>query len=253
MSQNLDYRRSKQSGNWLRLGGAGALVIGGAAWALARRSRSSSLAGAALAGAGGLLLSTAVNRSRQGPWLESNVAKAVTIARPPQELYGFWKKLEELPRFMRYLKSVRRLDSRRSHWVAAAPFGRSLEWDAEVVEDVENRRLAWRSLPGSALDHRGSVEFIPAPGNRGTEVHVRLEYHCPAGRAGEAVALMLFRHPEQQIREDLRRFKALMETGELPTTEGQPSGRRSVKIRTMEPFDREMFGNRRLNRQRTVA
>jgi uncharacterized membrane protein len=125
-----------------------------------------------------------------------------------------------------------------------------VEWDAELLEDVPNRRLTWRSLPGSDVDHRGSVEFTPAPGNRGTEVHVRLEYHRPGGRAGEALALAFFQHPEQQIREDLRRFKALVETGELPTTEGQPTGRRSMKIRTMQPFDHEMFGNRRLNAQR---
>ena len=94
--------------------------------------------------------------------------------------------------------------------------------NAELLDDVENRRLTWRSLPGSDIDHRGSVEFKEAPGARGTEVHVRLEYHRPGGRAGEALAMMFFEHPEQQIREDLRRFKALVETGELPTTEGQP-------------------------------
>jgi uncharacterized membrane protein len=237
--------------NWMPLITGGALVASGLAFGLARRSWLGLGVGAGLATGGGFLVYRGANNGRS-PERDACIAKAVTIMRSPEEVYRYWKKLENLPRFMKHLKQVRKIDERRSHWVARAPFGRYVEWDAELLDDVENRRLTWRSLPGSDIDHRGSVEFKEAPGGRGTEVHVRLEYHRPGGRAGEALAMMFFEHPEQQIREDLRRFKTLVETGELPTTEGQPSGRRSLKIRAMEPFDREMLGNRKLNAERAV-
>ncbi|HZU21355.1 MAG TPA: SRPBCC family protein [Terriglobales bacterium] len=237
---------------WAALLTGSSLVASGLALGLSRRTWLGAGIGAGLAAGGGMLIYHGATNGSSGQERDACIAKSVTISRSPEQVYGFWKQLENLPRFMKHLHQVRRLDERRSHWVAHAPAGRKIEWDAELLEDVANRRLTWRSLPGADVDHRGSVEFKPAPGNRGTEVHVRLEYHRPGGRIGELLAMMFFEHPEQQIREDLRRFKALIEAGELPTTEGQPSGRRSVKIRTMEPFDREMLGNRQLNQRAAV-
>jgi uncharacterized membrane protein len=238
--------------SWAPLLGGSALAASGLALGIGRDSWLGRVAGAGLAAGGGFLIYRGVTANGDTRQHDALITRAVTISKPPDEVYRFWKQLDNLPRFMKHLKQVRRIDDRRSHWVATAPLGRSIEWDAELLEDVENRRLTWRSLPGSSVDHRGSVEFKRAPGNRGTELHVRLEFHRPGGRVGELMAMMFFEHPEQQIREDLRRFKALVETGELPTTEGQPNGRRSLKIRAMQPFDHEMFGNRRLNERTAV-
>lgn len=243
-----------QSGGleWLPVAAGSSLVVSGLAWAAVRRSWLNAGLGAGIAAGGGFLIwRGAKGNSAKLRRRDATVMKSVTILKPVEEIYRFWRDLENLPRFMKHLKSVRRLDDRRSHWIAAAPFGRSVEWDAELLEDVPNQRLTWWSLPGSDIEHRGSVEFRPTE-NRGTEVHVRLDYHRPGGKLGEAFAMAFLESPEQQIREDLRRFKALIETGELPTIEGQPSGRRSLKIRAMEPFDREMLGNRRLNERTAV-
>ncbi|HJT88923.1 MAG TPA: SRPBCC family protein [Bryobacteraceae bacterium] len=148
------------------------------------------------------------------------------VNRPPAECYRFWRRFEDLPRFMSYLQSVRADGDRRSHWVARGPGNTRIEWDAELVDDVPDRRISWRSLPGSDLFLAGSVEFEPAPGERGTIVRVQMEYGHPAQALG-GLASLIGRHPEQMIHKDLRRFKQVMETGEVLTTEGQPAGRRS--------------------------
>lgn len=148
-----------------------------------------------------------------------------TIARDPQTLYAAWRDFAGLPRFMRHLESVEVIDDRRSRWVAKAPAGRSIEWEAEVSADEPGRRIAWHSVEGSEVAHAGSVRFEPAPGGRGTVVHVTMEYAPPGGEIGARLARFLKEEPEHQIREDLRRFKQWMEAGELATTEGQPSGR----------------------------
>ena len=163
---------------------------------------------AALAGAGGV-----------------NVEEAVTINRRPEDLYAFWREFERLPQFMRNLVSVRQLDARRSHWTAKAPAGRTVEWDAEIINEIPNELIGWRTLDGSDVVSAGSVRFKPATGGRGTEVRVHLQYDPPGGKIGSAVAWMFGQEPSQTIREDLRRFKELMEAGEVPTTAGQPRGR----------------------------
>jgi uncharacterized membrane protein len=152
-------------------------------------------------------------------------------------VYGYWRNFSNFPQFMRHLKQVDVVDDRRSRWTAKAPAGMSVQWDAEIFEDREGEWIAWRSLPGSQIENRGSVAFTPAPGARGTEVRVRLEYRPPAGRFGRAVAMLFGEEPEQQVREDLRRFKQLMETGEIPLSDGpsmwrpaQPA-KRAAKIR----------------------
>ena len=153
------------------------------------------------------------------------VEKSITINRSPEELYRFWRNFENLPSFMNHLESVKTTDAIRSHWVAKAPAGRSVEWDAEVYNEKENELIAWRSLEGADVDNAGSVRFEPATGGRGTVVRVTLKYDPPGGALGALVAKLFGEEPSQQIEEDLRRFKQVMEAGEAPTTEGQPSGR----------------------------
>jgi uncharacterized membrane protein len=152
------------------------------------------------------------------------VEHSITVLRPREELFRFWRNFENLPRVMRHLESVRNTGGNRSHWVARGPLGTRFEWDAEVITEKENELIGWRSLEGSEVDTAGSVHFIPAPGNRGTEVKVVLKYDPPAGKVGAAVARLFGQAPEQEIQEDLRRFKSVMETGTVATTEGQPRG-----------------------------
>jgi uncharacterized membrane protein len=151
------------------------------------------------------------------------VTDAVTINRPVEVVYRFWRNFENLPRVMRHLESVR-VNGEQSHWVACGPMGWRVEWDAEIINDRPNEVIAWRSLAGSPVDSAGSVHFQHAPGNRGTEGHVSLEYDPPAGKEGTAVAKLFGREPRSQVREDLLRLKQWMETGEIATTAGQPSG-----------------------------
>jgi uncharacterized membrane protein len=153
------------------------------------------------------------------------VEEAVTIDRSPEELYRFWRNFENLPRFMEHLKSVTVTGGDRSHWVAEGPLGQSVEWDAEIHNERANELIAWRSLAGSQVETAGSVHFSPAAEGRGTEVRVNLKYNPPAGQLGIAVAKLLGASADQQVRDDLRRFKQIMETGEIPATEGQTSGR----------------------------
>lgn len=153
-----------------------------------------------------------------------HVTRSVTINRPVEELYAFWRNFENLPRIMEHLESVTVMDNNRSHWVAKAPLGAKVEWDAEIVNEVRNEVIGWRSLANAQVANAGSVRFRAAPGGRGTEVRVTLEYTLPAGKLGAAVARLLGEAPEIQVDEDLRRFKQLMESGEPATTDGQPSG-----------------------------
>jgi uncharacterized membrane protein len=152
------------------------------------------------------------------------VVKAMTINRSSDELYRFWRSFENLPTVMRHLESVIVQDDKRSHWVVKGPGGKRLEWDAEIVNDKPGQLIAWRSCEGADVDHWGVVRFVPAPGGRGTQVTVELEYEPIGGALGATVAKLFGEEPGQEIGEDLRRFKQLMETGEVPTTEGQPRG-----------------------------
>lgn len=161
------------------------------------------------------------------------VEQSVTINRSADECYRYWRNLEQLPHFMQHLESVRVLDERRQHWKARGPAGTRFEWDAELTADEPGRRLAWRSVGSADVDNSGEVEFAPAPGGRGTTVTVRLRYAPPAGKLGAAAARLLGEEPSQQIAADLRRFKQLLETGEIATTSGQPNGRRSLKARLL--------------------
>jgi uncharacterized membrane protein len=161
------------------------------------------------------------------------VEKTMTINRSPEELFRFWRNFENLPRFMSHLESVRICGENRSHWVAKGPLGMRMEWDAEMITERPHETIGWRSLEGSEVDTAGSVHFTPAPGSRGTEVRVILKYDPPGGKLGAAAARLFGKAPEQEIQEDLRRFKQIMEAGEVPTTQGQPSGRAAASGRTM--------------------
>ncbi|HEX4023302.1 MAG TPA: SRPBCC family protein [Steroidobacteraceae bacterium] len=159
---------------------------------------------------------------------------SIVIDRPAEELYRFWRELTNLPRFMRYLREVRVLDSERSHWVSAGPVGSSLEWDALITEDLPGELIAWRSAPDSPLHTSGSVRFERAPDGEGSIVRLQLRYQPPPGAigaAGAAVARLLAAISKQQLKGELRRFKQLIETGEVATTEGQSSGRRSATVK----------------------
>ena len=148
------------------------------------------------------------------------VEKVMTVNRPIEEVYQFWRNFENLPRFMRHLESVQVIDDRRSRWRAKGPAGMAVEWEAELVQDVRDEWIAWRSLEGSDVQHSGSVRFTRAPGARGTEVRVELQYSPPGGLVSRGIAWLFGEEPEQQIHEDLRRFKQLLETGEIPLSEG---------------------------------
>jgi uncharacterized membrane protein len=155
-----------------------------------------------------------------------HIVESFLINKSPEELYSFWRNFENFPQFMSHLESVQKIDDKRSHWVAKAPmiYGGSVEWDAEITADEPNSRIAWRAMPEGDVQHQGSVRFQRALGDRGTMVHVDLDYHPPAGQVGRWVAKLFGEEPEMQIRDDLRKVKRLMEVGEVPTIEGQPRG-----------------------------
>lgn len=217
---------------WASIIGGGALTL----YALKQRSRGSILL--ALLG-GGLIQRGAtghcymyetlgVRTSGQGEPYERGISvkKSITIGnKTPEELYKFWRNFENLPIFMKHLESVRVIDDKHSHWVARAPRGGTVEWDAEITYERENDMISWRSLEESDISNAGSVRFERAPAGRGTTIRVSLQYNPPAGKIGSTIAKLFGEEPDQQIREDLRRFKQLMETGEVPTTQSQPSGR----------------------------
>ncbi|HKN85849.1 MAG TPA: SRPBCC family protein [Nitrospiraceae bacterium] len=215
---------------WGRVGGD-AMDLAVLALALASsRSRRGRVAAATAAVAGVAVLDVLCSRqlSEQTGMIDESRAirthKSMTISRSPEELYRAWRDFDNLPRWMSHLESVRMIGENRSHWIAKGPAGAPVEWDAELTEDRPNEYIAWRSIGGSDVDHAGSVRFERAPAGRGTEVHVDLAYRPAGGMTGAAVAKLFGRAPDQQIQEDLRRFKQTMEAGEAPTTRGQPRG-----------------------------
>jgi uncharacterized membrane protein len=216
---------------WSRVGGdAMDLGLLGAAFTtpLAQPGRLV-LATAAVAGVTALDVICAQEMSRKHSRQTASGAlraqQSLIINRAPEELYQFWRNLQQLPRFMFHLESVQELGENRSRWVAKGPVGSRVEWEAEITEERPNERLAWRSLPGADVPNSGSVHFERAPAERGTIVTVELEYSPPAGVIGANLAQLFGREPEQQLKEDLRRFKQIIETGEIITTAGQPAGR----------------------------
>ncbi|HEX6084716.1 MAG TPA: SRPBCC family protein [Thermoanaerobaculia bacterium] len=154
------------------------------------------------------------------------VEKSVTINAPTENVYAFWRNLENLPRFMHNLEKVEVYDTKRSHWWAKGPAGTTADWEAEIINEIPHELIGWRSIEGSKVDNAGSVHFTRLPDGRGTEVKVVLRYDPPAGVLGATVSKILGEDPAANVQEDLRRLKMLLETGEIATTEGQPSGRK---------------------------
>lgn len=143
------------------------------------------------------------------------VRDAIRLEKPLDEVYRFWRRLENLPQFMTHLERVTELGDGRSHWIAKGPAGTQVEWDAEIINESENTVIGWRSIPGGDVVTAGSVSFEPARAGRSTQVTVTLQYAAPAGRLGAWMAAVFGREPSQTIREDLRRFKQLLEAGEV--------------------------------------
>jgi uncharacterized membrane protein len=160
---------------------------------------------------------------------------SITINRSPEEVYSFWRNLENLPRFMLHLQSVQALDERTSHWVTAGPAGSRVEWDAEITEDQPNALLAWRSLPGAQVTQSGVVRFERRPGGRGTTVRIEMEYRPPGGFAGAAVAALFHQAPAQQIYDDMRRLKQVLEIGEVLRSDATLEGTGRLMQRPAQP------------------
>lgn len=225
-SSQQNQAEAGETERWASLIGGGALVLMG----LKERS----LRGALMAVAGGGLIyqgvtkQSTVQQAQEAIGMNQSikVEKTVTINKPADELYRYWRNFENLPRFMKHLKSVTVYNDKRSHWIASAPLGNSVEWDAEIINERENELIAWASVEGADIENSGFVRFKPAPANRGTEVKVVLEYNPPGGALTAAFAKLFGEEPKQQIGDDLRRFKQIMEAGEIATTEGQPTGRK---------------------------
>lgn len=196
-----------------------ASALGG--YALMRRTKTS----AALAAAG----VWALQRSSRATSPRRYQAKATfAINCSAEQAYSLWRDFAGLSRFLHHIDSVQVLDSQHSEWIAQGPLGKKLRWVAEIVDDQPNQRIAWRSLPGSEVETEGSVEFRPRTAGRGISVTATVQYVPPAGATGRALAMLTGRHPEFTVREDLRRFKAMLEAGEIPTVHGQSHGPRGL-------------------------
>lgn len=161
--------------------------------------------------------------------------RSVVINRPAEALYRYWRDFSQLPKFMYHLESVTVHDERRSHWVTRGPVGKRFEWDAEITIDRPNELIGWRSLEGADVYNAGTVEFEPRAAGRGTIVRVEVEYRPPGGIAGTMVAMLLNRSPEQQIYDDLHRFKQVMETGEVVRSDASPEGAGGMLPRPAQP------------------
>jgi len=167
------------------------------------------------------------------------IKKAITIAATPADLYQFWHDFENLPRFMTHVSSVRVLDQQRTEWTAVGPRDTRIRWRSEITEDRPGELISWRSIDRSPISQRGTVRFAPAPQDGETEVHLTLEYAPPEGTIGIVVGKLLVGLTEHKLQEDLRRLKQLYETSSIPSTEGQPHGRRT-KIRRLAERIRQM-------------
>jgi len=184
-------------------------------------------------------LTRRAHRSRMADGGSYTVSAGVTVNRSAADAYALWRDFSRLPVFMTHLESVQPEGDTRSHWTARAPGGGTVEWDAEIVDDLPGERLAWRSVAGADVPNSGVVRFGPAPGGRGTEVRVELTYQPPAGAVGNTAARLLGEEPRQQVTDDLRRFKQVLETGEVVRSDGSPDGHRAGRLLAQRPAQPE--------------
>lgn len=168
---------------------------------------------------------------RSNPGEHALVGRTVTIRKPANELYQFWRDFANLPEFMENVESISKQGGTKSRatWTIKAPAGSTVELKTEIVGETENQRIAWASVEGSDIETKGEVTFTPAPGDRGTRVSLHIEYDAPGGAVGRAIAKAFLREPEIQARHDLKRFKMLMETGEIATSAHRKSETREAK------------------------
>ncbi len=189
---------------------------------------------AAVVGVTVLDVVTAVRTTHRVGTDDTPVRRSITVNKPPAEVYAYWRDFSKLPTFMRHLESVTTDGDGRSTWTATAPAGAHVTWHAETVEDREGEEIAWRSVDGD-VPNEGRVRFRPAPGGRGTEVEVELRFRTPAGALGNVVARVFGEHPDQQSADDLRRFKQILETGEVLRSDGSPDGISSTRQLAQRP------------------
>ena len=234
--------RKSARGVWARVAGD-AMDLG--TLAVAAVSPRTNKVGVALAAAGTLAvtavdLACAQQLSRETGAITDEGAirlkRSIVINRSAEEVYNFWRNLENLPRFMYHLESVQQIEDGVWHWVTKGPGGMRVEWDAQITADRPNELLAWRSLEGSNVYNAGQVRFETRPAGRGTIVRVEMEYIPPAGVAGAAFAMLFNAAPEQQIYDELKRLKQVMETGEVLRSDGSPEGAGRITQRPAQPM-----------------
>lgn len=225
-------RRQRPAWLWSRVAGDVmdiAILAAAARTAVgAQQRRRVAIAAAAVTGVTAADIWSSMRQSRELAATEVNIEKSIAINRPVNECYRFWRNFENFPRFMQHVQDVRVLSDTRSHWIVKAPAGTTVEWDAEITYDQPNQLLVWHSVEGSDIDHAGQIRFEPSVDGSSTVLHVEMQYRPPGGKAGALIAKLFGEEPEQQIEEDIRRFRQLIETGEIATTVGQSSGRRSI-------------------------
>jgi uncharacterized membrane protein len=228
--------RTRRTGRMGRIAGPGRMPKN------VDRSRATrvAVAAAGMVGLTGVDLYAAMTRSR--PTTSLRLTSSVTVAVPALQAYELWRLLERLPAFLTHVDEVRVTGPDTSHWRASAPFGAPVEWDAQIVDDVPGERLAWLSLAGGAVANAGDVAFSPAPGGRGTEIHLTLYYRTSGARAATALARYFGERPARQLDGELRRFKQIAETGEVVRSEGAPGGkyaRRQFPQHPARPLSRD--------------
>lgn len=161
------------------------------------------------------------------------IHRSLHIQRPAEACYRFWRNFENFPQFMQHVEAVQVVDATRTHWCMRTPLGQHVEWTAELFSDIPSQQLAWRTLEGSAIEHTGIVRFLPALNDKSTRLDIEMRYDAGFGKASVTLAKIFGEEPSQQMDNDLRRFKQLMETGEIATTTGQSAGRRSTLAQLM--------------------
>jgi uncharacterized membrane protein len=228
MNEGIKFYEDQSADGSKQIWRQSAPLIAGSALAVFGISRRSN-AGLALAAAGGVIAYFGTRAASSDATDESLARGSVLVNCSPQDAYRRYRNLEDLPKFMHHLRSVTKIGEGQYRWVALGPLGAAIQWDSEIIEDREGEFVSWRSLPGSELTAAGAVRFQTARTGRGTTITATTHFDHPAGKLGMAVAKLFGKNPSFLMQQDLRRFKALIEAGEIPTIEGQTHGPRPAK------------------------